>query len=90
MNTFSSTRLLLAVSPKPSRTATSVTKTVECPSHRLGDYTTLNPDIETDGSTKTGTDDSGFEEWKQHKFGSPFQKGTCIYIYIYVVYVSRL
>ena len=78
MNTFSPTYCLLsAVPPKPSRTATSVTKTVECPSDSSSDYTTLNPDIETDGSTKTGTDDSGFEEWKQ-KFQSPIQKGTCV------------
>ena len=77
MSTFSPTHcLLLAVPPKPSRTATSVTKTlstVEC--DNSGDYyTTLQPD--TDGSTQTGTDDSGFEEWKQHKFQSPIQKGT--------------
>ena len=79
VNAFSPTYYLLsAVPPKPSRTATSVSKTlstVECPSDRSGDdYTTLQPDI--DGSTQTGTDDSGFEEWKQHKFQSPTQKGT--------------
>ena len=48
------------------------------------DYTTLNPDTENDESTKTGTEDSGFEEWKQHvhqpcapsPVGAPSPKGA--------------
>ena len=54
---------------------TKTSSTVEC-DNSGDDYTTLQPDI--DGSTQTGTDDSGFEEWKQHKFQSPTQKGTIV------------
>ena len=49
----------LAVLPKPSWVTTKTTGVRDS-----RDYTTLNPDIENDESTKTGTDDSGFEEWK--------------------------
>ena len=54
----------LGVLPKPSWITTKMPKTTGVRDSR--DYTTLNPDIENDESTKTGTEDSGFEEWKQH------------------------
>ena len=66
----------LAVLPKPSWVTSKMPKTAGVRASR--DYTTLNPDIENDESTKTGTEDSGFEEWKQHVHQpcAPSPKGT--------------
>ena len=66
----------LAVLPKPSWVTTKMPKTTGVRDSR--DYTALNPDIENDESTKTGTEDSGFEEWKQHAHQpcAPSPKGT--------------
>ena len=65
--------LTLAVLPKPSW-ITSKTAGVRA----SRDYSTLNPN---DESTKTGTEDSGFEEWKQHvhRPRAPSPKGTQSY-----------
>ena len=65
---------IIAVLPKPSWVTTKMPKTTGVRDSR--DYTTLNPDI--DESTKTGTEDSGFEEWKQHVHQpcAPSPKGT--------------
>ena len=69
----------LAVLPKPSWITSKMPKTAGVRASR--DYTTLNPDIENDESTKTGTEDSGFEEWKQHVHQpcAPSPKGTQSY-----------
>ena len=66
----------LAVLPKPSWVTTKMPKTIGVRDSR--DYTTLNRDAENDESTKTGTEDSGFEEWKQHVHQprAPSPKGT--------------
>ena len=65
----------LAYPLKPSRTASSVWK----PASAAGcssDCISLNPDV--DESSETGTDDSAYEQWKQHKYRSPFPRGTHI------------
>lgn len=71
--------LTLAVLPKPSWITSKMPKTAGARASR--DYTTLNSDIENDESTKTGTEDSGFEEWKQHvhRPRAPSPKGTQSY-----------
>ena len=62
----------LAVPPKPSWIITKLPKTAGVRDSR--DYTTLNPDTE---STKIGTEDSGFEEWKHvHQPCAPSPIGT--------------
>ena len=70
MHTFS-----LAIPPKPLWITTPVPKIAPA----MGHYAALNLDTENgDESTRTGTNDSGFEEWKQHMHQSPSSKGTII------------